>query len=117
MKRFSWIAFTLGSLLHLYGSKLLFEEAMRYHLGDAEPMRHATLVKIGAYLWWPAPMLLRPLLNRPGWFPRFNYFPFMVLGWSFIVGATVGFLMPRLLRWLRKSPNHAMQRTAGRSAF
>jgi hypothetical protein len=117
MKRFSWIAFTLGALLHLYGSKLLFDQAMRYHLGGPEePMRHAIVVKIGAYLWWPVPMLLRPLLESQNDLSR-DYFPVVVLGWSFVVGAIVGVLMPRLRRWVRKSPNQAMQRTAGRSAF
>jgi hypothetical protein len=42
MKRFSWIAFAIGTLLHLYGTSLLWGESMRYHLGGPdEPVRHA----------------------------------------------------------------------------
>jgi hypothetical protein len=110
MKRFSWLSFILGALLHLYGTSLLIDAGLREEHATryGAPSQHALALKVWAWVWLPVPMLLKPLFEHHGPFldelrkAHMQYFIYIVLSWSLMVGAFCGFLDPCISRWQRR---------------
>jgi hypothetical protein len=106
MKFFSWIAFVVGSLLHFFGTNLLFRASIR----DAHAYLHGQpeyplILSIASWVWLPVPMLLKPLLRVQHGVLKEAHFPYMwlmIFLWSLVVGICCGFVVPRLLGWRRQ---------------
>jgi hypothetical protein len=103
MKRFSWIAFVLATLVHLFGTTLLFGAGELESRLNYQGPHHDLALKVWAWIWLPVPMLLKPLLEyfgpRPGeWLPtvQFQWNGYITLLWSPVVGLCCGYLDPRL---------------------
>jgi hypothetical protein len=119
MRRFSAKWFLLVTALHLIASILWISAARSAGFAALDAEKHG--VPIPSFPSWftilswilvPIPRLLAPLFH----FGPSRYFYFLILPWSIFVGVCCGFFIPRLLRWHRESPNHAMERTTDRSA-
>jgi hypothetical protein len=124
MKRFSWLACILSTVLHFYGTDLLWRADMRnaHAAFMGQQPQHEVILKVLTGVWLPLPFALKPLLDRVA--AHFaatdsifdsppNFFLYSVLIWSLIVGVGFGFLVPRLLRRRRQASNQAMERKAG----
>jgi hypothetical protein len=111
MKRFSWMAFIVATLLHLYGTSLLIEAGIRdAHASQLGQPEHLLLKTTASWVWLPVPMLLKPLFEYHGpvshdWPPKlpFPWMMYIALSWSFVIGACFGFIVPRLFRWRRRT--------------
>ncbi|MEY2479328.1 MAG: hypothetical protein QOI04_255 [Verrucomicrobiota bacterium] len=101
MKRFSWIAFIIATLLHIYGTSLIYGAGMRMDraLLNGQPEQHVLLLETLTWIWLPIPMLLKPLFPMSFFSPP--YFLYAVLSWSLVVGVCFGYVMPSIIRWRR----------------
>jgi hypothetical protein len=111
MKRFSWLSFILAGLLHLYGTSLLFGAAMQEERATryGAPSQHAVELTVWTWVWLPLPMLLKPLFEHHGPpsheglpKPHRQYFIYIVVSWSLVVGTFCGFLDPCISRRQRR---------------
>lgn len=115
MKRFSVKWFVIGSVFHLVSSILWMSSALSAGFAALDAEKHGMPIP-GYPLWltvlsWilvPIPRLLEPYFH----FGPAHYLYYLMLPWSLIVGVCCGFLLQRVLRKRRHSPNQAMQRTA-----
>jgi hypothetical protein len=122
MKRFSWLSFILGALLHLYGTSLLIDAGLReeYATRYGAPSQHALALKVWAWVWLPVPMLLKPLFEHHGPFWTNSarrtcsissiLFSHGLLWW----GHSADFSIHAFLDGNAESPDKAMERTADR---
>jgi hypothetical protein len=117
MKRFSVKWLVIVATLHIVGTILLFDagfvelRAMKQAMATGQPEPSFVWLQILSWIWYPVPRLVTPLLGPIG--P--SQFFYLTLLWSVSLGICFGFLIPRLLRRNTKSPNQALQPTAGRA--
>ena len=97
-KRFSWLAFAIVTALHLWGDWLVVA-AWPVPVLDQPPIPHLALLTAITWLWIPLPMLLRSHVGGP------QYAALLAILWSLIVGAFVGFVVPHVISWRRRSLN------------
>jgi hypothetical protein len=94
-ERFSGKAFTLATLVHLAGTVALFAvcyEVVRESKHSGIQLNPVWLT-VASWIWESGPMTILYLI------PPLCAFPFhLYLVWSFVVGAIVGFVVPRVSR-------------------
>jgi hypothetical protein len=96
MKRFSWIAFVLVSVIHIFGTLVLVQAGF-WADRTVQPGQSFVWVAAWSWIWWPLPRLIWSIS------PLFHRFQgLQVLIWSLCVGALFGFLVPRFLAWRRQ---------------
>jgi hypothetical protein len=114
VKRFSTVAFILGTLIHLAGMSALFSEEFRllaeFKRTGVDPHAPVWLIPMW-WIWEPVPLLIHHACHAVsahfgsgGLFePCDRFRGFVLLAWSICVGVLFGFLVPRIFRWRRKT--------------
>jgi hypothetical protein len=95
VKRFSVKAFVLATVLHLAGMVVLFDASFRaLRASKSTGVQLDPLwLTMASWIWESMPMATVHL------FPRLvlpHFYFVIVIMWSFVVGAIVGFLIPRV---------------------
>jgi hypothetical protein len=94
MKRFSWIAFIVVMLLHIYITGELIGASIRASKALA-PEQSLVWLTVWSWIWQPIPMLLRVVGVR---LVHNSYYTAIALAWSVCVAVCFGFLVPHLFR-------------------
>jgi len=89
VKRFSVKAFILATALHFAGMVVLLDASFRVlRASKLDPL----WLTVASWIWESVPMATLHLIPR--WVLPFYFV--IVIVWSFVVGAIVGFLIPRV---------------------
>ena len=97
MKRFSWLAFVGAMLVHIYITGELIGADMRAS-GLVAPGPRSIWLNVWMWIFQPIPMLLWVAGSSLDNSYRFA----IAVAWSICIGASFGFLVPRLFRWRRR---------------
>jgi hypothetical protein len=104
VKPFSFKAFVAVTLLHLFGTFLLIDagiaelRAMKHAMATGQPEESFLWLTILCWIWQPLEMFLSRVLHVLS----INYLLLVALGWSIIIGACFGMLVPRVFRLRRQ---------------
>jgi hypothetical protein len=122
-KRFSWIAFVVATVSHLYVTSLLVSAGFSADkaIEHGQSQQSFFWLTVWAWIWQPLVMFAsyytrhHPPAVKPGIFETGPSPTVFILPWTILVGVCFGFLVPRIWQWVHRSSNQSMQRTAGRS--
>jgi hypothetical protein len=106
MKRFSVKLFIIATLLHIVATIAWMSFALSASFTELDAEKHGLpafplSLTLLSWILVPVPRLLSYYFH----FGPARYFYYLMLPWSFCIGAFFGFLLPRLSRWDNKSPN------------
>jgi len=123
MKRFSIKVFVIATLLHIVGTILLIDagfaelRAMKRAMETGQPEESFLWLTVWAWIWQPINMVVQyyrrhhpqPVIHATSldqlmsvWGPG-DYFLYLCLPWSVVVGICFGFIVPWFSRWRHRS--------------
>jgi hypothetical protein len=96
MKRFSWVAFVLATVVHICGTLSLIQAGFSADK-VAQPGQNFVWVTVWSWIWWPLPRLIWSVSSS-----LHGLQGLLLLSWSLCVGVLFGFLVPRFATWRRQ---------------
>ena len=96
MKRFSWLAFAVATVVHICGTLSLLQASF-----SADKLGQRFLwITVWSWIWWPLPRLIWTVSQLQLLLP--GYEGPLLLIWSLCVGTLFGFIVPRFSIWRRQ---------------